>query len=105
MARSPGIPGATALTLIVLDVRAHSSVIDGEDDAAHHAHQWAIQVRLSHGGQTRTWWQWIEARFEPTLAEAAAYAARGIVQRFHDTKIEWFDPTRAMRGVKRETPI
>jgi hypothetical protein len=82
-----------AITVVVLKVRPHSSVIDGAEDAKHHARQWAIQIRMSFGGVSRTWWEWLEADAPPTLDEATRIVARGLVAERHDTSIERFDPS------------
>lgn len=87
-----------AITVVVLEVRPHSSVIDNAEDAKHHARQWAIQIRMSFGGVSRTWWEWLFADVPPTLDQATRIVARGIVAERHDTPIGQFDPSSRDRA-------
>lgn len=70
---------SAAVTVSVLEVRPHPSVVRREVDADHHREQWAIRVRMSYGATHRTFWQWMDARQKPTKEDAARFAAQQLV--------------------------
>ena len=44
------------IDVAVLDVKPHP------DQAAHNPGSWAVQLRVSHAGKTRTFWRWHTVR-------------------------------------------